>query len=472
MEPRDPYLNLSPLDHRYWQSNEALFEKLAETLSERAAVRYCVRAETALLKIHIRSQFAADVGLLQRIEGLEKTITPEEVSMEEETTQHNIRALVNVIQRHIPSELAPWVHLGATSADILDTAAAMRVRDVMIQTVIPLILDLLDSLIELGDRNTAVPQAGRTHGQLAVPITFGFALAEYISRIGQSVSSLNKLSRDLRGKLSGAVGAYNATGIISGDPQVLESAYLEELGLKCADYANQLVEPEHLLRLLLEINVCFGVVANLADDLRHLQRSEIGEVSESFGIGQVGSSTMPHKHNPWNCEHVKSMWKAFAPRVMTFFMDQISEHQRDLSNSASSRFVFEYIAGFSAAMSRMRKVMARLQVHGDRMQANLRLIGDAILAEPTYILLAMAGFSNAHEIIRRVTLEAKSKGMTLKDILKQNKEVWAAISNRIDAESFYSNPASYCGIAEKKAHQLILKYKKLSESIRGGEMPQ
>ncbi len=466
MEPRDPYQNISPLDHRYWQSNESLFKKLSETLSERAAVQYCVRAETALLKMHIRSQFATDANLLKKIEGLEKSITPEEVSQEEETTQHNIRALVNVIQRHIPSELAPWVHLGATSADILDTATAMRIRDAMIQTVIPLILDLLDSLIEFGDRNATVPQAGRTHGQLAVPITFGFALAEYISRIGQSVSNLNKLSRDLRGKLSGAVGAYNATSLMSGDPRALESAYLEELGLKCADYANQLVEPEHLLRLLLEINVCFGIVANLADDLRHLQRSEISEVSELFGIDQVGSSTMPHKRNPWNCEHVKSMWKAFAPRVMTFFMDQISEHQRDLSNSASSRFVFDYIAGFSAAISRMHKVLGRLQVHGDRMQANLLLIGDAILAEPTYILLAMAGFSDAHEIVRRATLEAKTKNISLKDALKQNKEVWAAISNQIDAESFYSHPSSYCGIAEVKARQLILKYKKISESIR------
>ena len=79
-----------------------------------------------------------------------------------------------------------------------------------------------------------------------------------------------------------------------------------------------MVEPEHLLRLLLELNAAFGVIANLADDLRNLQRTEIGEVREAFGSEQVGSSTMPQKRNPWNSEHVKSLWKAFSPRVLTF----------------------------------------------------------------------------------------------------------------------------------------------------------
>jgi len=101
-------------------------------------------------------------------------------------------------------------------------------------------------------------------------------------------------------------------------------------------------------------NTAFGIIANLADDLRHLQRSEIGEFREFFAPGQVGSSTMPHKRNPWNAEHVKSLWKAFAPRAVTWFMDQISEHQRDLSNSASGRFVAEYLGGFAAATARIQ----------------------------------------------------------------------------------------------------------------------
>ena len=475
MEHRDPFLNISPLDHRYWAANKELFDRLSETLSETASVRYLVRAEASLLKAHIRAHLAGTPSYLDAADSLEATVTPEEVAAEEEITRHNIRALVNVIQRHLPEELTPWVHLGATSVDILDTAMAMRVRDAVRGTVMPLLLDLLDVLIRIARDESATPQAGRTHGQLAVPITFGFAAAEYVSRLGQSLIEIEKRSAALRGKLAGAVGAYNATSIIVEDPEALEEEYLGALGLERADYANQIVEPEHLLRLLLEINVAFGILANLADDLRHLQRSEIGEVAESFGQGQVGSSTMPQKRNPWNSEHVKSLWKAFAPRIMSFYMDQISEHQRDLSNSASGRFVTDYIAGFAAAAARMKKVVEGLTVNRGRMLANLSGLGDGILAEPTYILLALGGFGDAHEIVRKATLKADSAGRSLKDVLKEeNPEAWAVLSTRltgvlgVSAEEFYADPAAYSGIASKRALDLAGKYETAALRIREG----
>ncbi len=231
------------------------------------------------------------------------------------------------------------MHLGATSADILDTAAALRYRDAIEKVILPLLLDLEDELIRRAREEAETPQIGRTHGQHAVPLTFGFALAEYVSRLGKSISRIREKPAGLRGKLAGAVGAYNATSLLVKDPRELEREFLAGLGLAPSEHSTQLVEPEYLLRLLLEVNIAFGVIANLADDLRNLQRSEIGEVREEFAATQVGSSTMPQKRNPWNSEHVKSLWKAFSPRVVTFFMDQISEHQRDLTNSASSRFV-------------------------------------------------------------------------------------------------------------------------------------
>lgn len=112
MEYRDPFLNLSPLDHRYWAANKLLFDRLSETLSERAAVRYLVRAEAALLSSHIRGHFNGDSRLLEAVGRLESIVRPEDVAAEEEITRHNIRALVNVIQKHLPEELKPWVHLG------------------------------------------------------------------------------------------------------------------------------------------------------------------------------------------------------------------------------------------------------------------------------------------------------------------------------------------------------------------------
>lgn len=471
MEHRDPFLNLSPLDHRYWDANPVLFESLSQTLSERAAVRYMVRAEAALLRAHRSGH--PEAGLPEVPADLEERVSPAQVAAEEEITRHNIRALVNVIQRYVPEKLKPWVHLGATSADILDTAWAMRVRDAVRGTVIPLVLNLLDELIRITGEHADTVQAGRTHGQLAVPVTFGFAMAEYVSRLGQSVCELERLSSSLRGKLSGAVGACNATSLTTADPQALEQDFLKRLGLQKAGYANQLVEPEHLLRLLLEMNVTFGIMANLADDLRHLQRSEIGEISETFGQGQVGSSTMPQKRNPWNSEHVKSLWKAFCPRVMTFYMDQISEHQRDLSNSASGRFAADYIAGFSAAAARMCQVVSSLNVNTAQMKKNLSLSGDGILAEPTYILLALSGHHDAHEIVRQVTLKSGSTGKTIHEILKHDyPDIWETLSARLsgvlntDAETFYSNPSGYTGLAAQKARSLAKEYAQKSAEIR------
>ncbi|RKX93405.1 MAG: adenylosuccinate lyase, partial [Spirochaetes bacterium] len=204
-----------------------------------------------------------------------------------------------------------------------------------------------------------------------------------------------------------------------------------------------------------------------------LQRSEIGEVAESFGTGQVGSSTMPQKRNPWNSEHVKSLWKAFAPRIMSFYMDQISEHQRDLSNSASGRFVTDYIAGFAAAAARMNKVVKGLAVHKEKMAENLSGLGEGVLAEPTYILLALSGRGDAHEIIRKVTLEADSSGRGLSQVLKEdNPDVWRALSDRLEAvlgitaDSFYANPASYNGLAAKRAINLAERYTRISSDIR------
>jgi adenylosuccinate lyase len=465
MESRDIFRNISPLDHRYYKSNKDLFDSLADYLSEEASLKYCVKAEIALLKTHIFFQKGNSPTLIDSLASLEDQIDPEEVYEEEEKTRHNIRALVNVLNRKVSADLKPFVHLGATSVDILDTAQSMRMRDVSLKVLIPLLLDLQESLIVFAETEAETPQVGRTHGQHAVPVTLGFAIAEYVSRLGQSIDKLLELSLDLRGKLAGAVGGYNATSMIISDPEKMEAVYLDYLGLKPSEYSTQMVEPEYLLRLLLEYNTAFGIIANLADDLRHLQRSEIDEVREFFSSTQVGSSTMPQKRNPWNCEHVKSLWKAFAPRVVSFYMDQISEHQRDLSNSASSRFQSDYLAGFAAAMARMLSIMKGLKVNREQLLKNIRAQGDMVLAEPTYILIGLSGVNDGHEIVRKITLDCEKEGMTIKEIMKtRHPELWMTLSKRLkditglDAEEFYGNPALYRGKTVEKTLALTKQY--------------
>jgi len=464
MEARPVFDNLSPLDHRYYEANRELFDELSAYLSEAASVKFCVQVEAALIRAHLTRVGGNSEDNRAATGRLSELVTPDEVYEEEQETRHNIRALVRVIKRHLPRELSPLVHLGATSVDILDTATALRIGGASRKVIVPLLIQLERCLIEMARTHARTLQIGRTHGQHGVPITFGFAVSEYVSRLGQSIERVNHLAGDLRGKISGAVGAYNSTSMLTPDPEAFEREVLHDLGLESADHATQMVQPEYLLRLMLEMNTAFGILANLADDLRNLARTEIDEVREGFAAGQVGSSTMPQKRNPWNCEHVKSLWKAFSPRVVTFFSDQISEHQRDLTNSASSRFVVEYLAGFAAAAARMLKVVSGLQVNTDRMRANAGLTGDLALSEAAYSLLAADGIADAHERVRTATLAAETRGESLLAVLQSDTETWAALESALAAVSdqspgeFFGDSAHYTGRAETVALRVADEY--------------
>jgi adenylosuccinate lyase len=478
MEKKNIFLNLSPLDHRYLLSNREVHEALGKYLSEEAAVRYCLKVEIALLKALVpfaRGLEADAKKLTAHLDALCEEIDPEEVYKEESKTHHNIRALVNVLKRKVPAPIKHLVHMGATSVDILDTAFSLRLKDALRKVVLPLLLELESALVRLAKQEAETIQVGRTHGQHAVPLTFGYAVAEYVSRLGKSIQRIEIKSRKLKGKLSGAVGAYNATSMVTDDPEKLEATVLKSLGMEASDHSTQLVEPEYVLGLMMEINTAFGIIANLADDLRHLQRSELAEVREHFSKQQVGSSTMPQKRNPWNSEHVKSLWKAFMPRVITMFMDQISEHQRDLTNSASQRFIADFIAGFSFAVRRMQRIVQGLDVDRERMKQNLDTAGDRVLAEAAYILLALGGEADAHEVIRQVTLESGQKKKNLVEVLKNHRRSWSIITAqlnkvmRVEAEHFFSHPELYQGVAVDKARRIAKKYehkiKQLQEAL-------
>ena len=478
-------------------SEERLFNALVPWISEEASVKACVKAEIALVVAHLTVRGKLNPALWAELEKAGAAVLPSEVYAEEEKTRHFIRALVNVLKKKFTgvnqnqaqndfrggAGLAELVHLGATSADILDTSLAWRIRGVTREVILPELKKLELLLCDFTLKEADTPQVGRTHGQHAVPITVGFAMAEYVSRLGKSILQIENLAKNLKGKLSGAVGAYNATAMIVKDPEELERLYLAELGLEPSEHSTQIVEPEYLLRLLLEFNTAFGIIANLADDLRNLQRSEIGELKEGFAPEQVGSSTMPQKRNPWNSEHIKSLWKAFMPRVLSFFMDQISEHQRDLSNSASQRFIADYIAGFALGVSRMAEVIRGLGADRERLYANLYGgdglntggIKGGILAEPAYILLAESGVSDAHEVIRRITLNAEREKLNFAEALAKEKGVLSSIGGKM-AElglvispdeaavlAWFEKPEQYCGLSAKKACNLASKYRKLFE---------
>jgi adenylosuccinate lyase len=450
----DRFDSISPVDYRYWE------EGIAGLLSEDGFTHGKNETEKALVRV-LAERGIAPQEAVREIEAACNRVTSAEVYAEEDVTKHDIRALVNRIQAKVSDAAKPFVHMTATSYDIIDTTNAVRYKRAVTRSLVPALTKLAETLIDITLDEADTIQVGRTHGQHAVPITFGFTTAGYVSRLGNCVIALEELAEQLPGKFSGAVGAYNASSLFFEDPEGFEAEVLTELGLKPAEHSTQVVPPEPLIRLFAEIGIAAGVMANIADDMRHLQRTEIGEIGEEFKTDQVGSSTMPQKRNPINFENVKSMWKIVIPRLQTVFMDQISEHQRDLTNSASARTYGEIIAYVVSMAKRLNGTMKKLAVDRGNLARNFELQKDLLVSEPLYIILAALGHPDAHEKVKKLTLKAQAEKRKLEELAQEDTEL-APYILRMNARQreILANPSLYTGIAAKKARKVAKHWQK------------
>ncbi len=454
----DRFSLFSPIDYRYLDGG--LRAKAEGYFSENARVRYQALVEAALVKA-LSKQGICSPKIAAGVQRAALKVKAEEVYKEEGRIKHDVRALVNVLRSKVPNEAKPFIHFCATSYDIVDTASALRYKEATYGLVIPELKKLLAKWIKIALREKKTLQMGRTHGQHAEPITFGFAMCSYLNRLGEMIGSLEWYAGQLEGKFSGAVGAYNASSLLVKSPLKLEHDIMESLGLKHSMHSTQIVEPESLIDLVNSIVLTFDVLANFSDDMRHLQRTEIGEIAEGFGSKQVGSSTMPHKRNPIGFENVKSLWKEFMPRIVTLHLDSISEHQRDLTNSASSRFIPEIFIGLLIATERLQKVSERLTVDRVAMKRNFESSRESIVAEPLYILLAKHGHGDAHEAVRKLTLKSGQGGKSVLALALGDGGIAPFIKKFSKKElSLLENPEQYIGLSVEKTEQICSFWKK------------
>lgn len=435
-----------PLIGRYLKGK--LKEQSTLLSDEHLYCHHCVNVELALLRALARRGVLSSEAVEKAAVDLPKKMSPEEIVEEENRVRHDLKAVVNVMARHSSDEVAPFIHLGATSYDILSNAHLMRLRQGVEELVLPRLRKVLGELVRLSVVHADTACIGRTHGQYAEPTTFGYVMATFCERLGTEMVELERSLTNLRGKFSGAVGAYVAMGLLYDDPREIEREILAEVGLSPNYCSTQITHPEPALTVLHHLTSIFGVLANLADDLRHLQRSEIAEVAEEFdSANQVGSSAMPHKRNPITWENVKSLWKTFLPNIFTYYMDQISEHQRDLTNSASARFQPRLILGLAVAAERTGKGLSKLFVDRDFMLERLNSLSQ-VVSGPAQVLLSSVGYPDAHEKVRRLTLMEGD----LVELLQNDPEVapyWARLKPR-QVEALRT-PAGLVGPASRQA---------------------
>lgn len=443
---RANYSSIDPLDGRYYDP------EIAKYLSERSRIAYQAYLEVALVDtladFNVCPREAAD-----EIAGATSRVTAETVAEHEKTTKHDVKALVNSIKAEVSESAQPYVHFGATSYDIVATALSLQLRTAVAELVVPRLNALQKTLLDLTKQYAQTPQIGRTHGQHAVPVTFGFAMAEYVSRLGESTAALKSLARELPGKFSGAVGAYNSLSLFVDDPQAFEKQLLAKVELKPAAYSTQIIPAEYYVRLIDELAITAGIMANLAHDMRHLQRSEIGEIREHFDPDQTGSSTMAHKRNPWNFENVISMSKQVTAQIINANLNLSSEHQRDLTDSASARFYGVVLASVASMASRLHKVMSKIEVDSTNMERNLYMSGGAIAAEPLYLLLEKYGHVRGHETAKALSHQAQEAGQTLYEVASKDSGIAEYFAKFTDEEkNILEEPEQhYTGLATKKA---------------------
>ena len=289
-----------PLDYRYGR------KEIKTIFGEQQRLQYLLDVEAALARAH------ATVGNIPEVAADEITkkssvsiVTVERVSEIEKETKHDIMAVTRALAEQCNDEAGKFVHLGATSYDIVDTANALQFMDAT--SIISQELKKLRAvLIQLIKKHRKTVMVGRTHGQHTIPITFGLKMAGYAMEVDRHLERLHEVkSRVLVGKLSGAVG----TGAALGEQALqLQSEMLKELHLGIEDVSTQIVCRDRYIEL-------FCVLANIATsmekfstEIRNLQRDEIREVAEAFDVKkQVGSSTMPHKKNPITSEQVSGL---------------------------------------------------------------------------------------------------------------------------------------------------------------------
>lgn len=355
-----------------------------------------------------------------------------------------------------------FVHFGATSNDILDTAMALQVRDAL-SIVERDLRKLLGIILDQASKNKGTIMVGRTHGQHALPTTLGLKFAIWACELGRHIERLEQIKgRVLVGKMSGAVGTGAAWGKKASRVQELA---MKELGLASARASNQILQRDRLAELISFIALVASTLDKMAREIRNLQRTEIGELEELFGEYQVGSSTMPHKRNPIRCEKICGLAKVLRANVHAALENIVIEHERDLTNSSCERVILpECFLLIDEILKTAIAVMGGLVVHPDKMRSNLGMTKGLNMAEAVMIELTKRGMSrqDAHALLRKSSLKALEGGVSLLDVLIKNEEVSKYLTAK-ELEALL-NPEKYLGSAAEIVERVVKELQPLCAS--------
>lgn len=350
----------------------------------------------------------------------------------ERTTKHDVIAFLTHVEERA-GESARWLHRGMTSSDVLDTSFAILLRDAA-DSLVKRTSMVLEALAKRAREHATTPMIGRSHGIFAEPVTFGLALAGHHAELARGKERLERARDQIAvGKIAGAVGTYAHLS------PAIEASALAALGLRAETVSTQIVPRDRHAELFCAMALVAAGIERFATNVRHWQRSEVGEAEEAFTVGQKGSSAMPHKRNPILSENLCGLARVVRAACIPALENVALWHERDISHSSVERMMApDASATLAFMLDRTKGLVEGLVVYPERLGQNLDRSAELYFSEAVLLALVEAGMGrqDAYVLVQRNAMRAWKGDGRFRDNLAADADVSAKISKEKIAKLF------------------------------------
>lgn len=440
-------MTIHPIESRYGR------EDVRRIFDEESKLQFMLNVEVALSKAHsvVGNIPKKDAEAIEKKANL-KYVSVKRVKEIESEINHDVMAVVKALSEQC-GDSGKYVHLGATSADITDTALALQFRE-FIKFLFDDLKRLKKILLNLAEKHKNTICIGRTHGQHSIPTTYGLKFAIWASEIQRHIDRIQECRpRIIVGQMTGAVGTQAGFGKKGIRIQELTMKFL---GLNSVLVSNQVIQRDRHAEFLLNLALIAETLNKIGTEIRNLQRSEISEVSEKFLEKQVGSSTMPHKRNPIYSERICGLSRVIKGGAFVAFENIPLWHERDLTNSSCERIIIpesciltDYILNLSIDL------LKNLVFNYENIKKNLDMSQGLVMSEAVMIKLVEKGMGrqSAHELLRRCAMESYEKKISFRNVLLKNPEILRYMNEWEIVSAL--NPESYIGTAVEQVERAL-----------------
>lgn len=398
-------------------------EKMRDIFSAESLVQKWLDVEAALAKAEAKLGIIPEAAAVEIISKAKlENIDIEALGQEMKEISHPIVPLIRQLTEVCENGHGEFIHWGATTQDIMDTANVLQIREA-IEVYEKDILDIQRILITMIENTQDVVLAGRTHGQHGLPITFAYKASVWLSEINRSSERLQELKpRILVGQFSGAVGSLAS---IKEKGIELQQELMKELDLKVPNVSWHAAR-DNFAEFASVMGILGSTLAKIANEVFHLQKTEFSELEEPFKKGKVGSSTMPHKRNPSRAQNIVTISRILKQNVPLFLESMIHQHERDMvSWQMEWELLPQSCLQFGAILSSSKELLEGLTINKDRMYENVSgLTNGLIMSEAIMIKLGETiGRQRSHDLVYDACMVAYEEKIEVRDVLYKNKEV-------------------------------------------------